>query len=410
MSKNDLCHTFYDSFSHILKTLSLPENVPLVLAVSGGSDSMALLYLMSQWSKSHDRTCHVVTIDHGLRLESASEVLWVQKQCEALEMHCERLTLDLNQNQKTSIQERAREARFEALFDVCKRLGGAPLFLAHHADDQLETFVHRLVSGSGIDGLAGMSVKNNRLGIDIFRPLLSFKKKDLTLFLQERNLSWLEDPSNEKDVYTRVRIRKFLEEEGLSSDRFSTVCKRIERARTALDDIAQHQFDQFASVQFWGEITFDYQRWISQPTEIQLRLLEKMIRKIRKNDIEYMSLSGLEKIVYAPEQRHTLHGCLIDKKDNEISVVREPLKQVITIIDNELFVWDARFKILGGKGFYVRPYKEEDATWIKKQKDHYLDQVPSDYRLSTPIVCDEHGNIQASILLKQHETIEITSI
>lgn len=409
MSKNN-DSALYDAFSSILDSLSLRDNSPFVVAVSGGSDSMALLYLVDLWAREQETDFHVITIDHGLRAESAKEVLWVKDKCEEIDRPCHCIKLDLD-GDKSSLQERAREARYQALIDQCHEIGSTTLLVAHHADDQIETLLHRLISGSGLQGLTGMDMVSKRQGVDIFRPLLSFKKSELLDFLKLNNKEWMEDPSNKKEIFTRVRLRQFLQEEGLSAKRLDILHQRLSRANDALDFVTQNLFEQFSSFQFWGEVTFDLEKFHAQPLEIQIRILEKMIRAVRGSGLSYMKLSSLEDIVHSQEQRRTLHGCLIDVKEGQMTVVREPMKQSIEPIVSTSYIWDDRFEISGASGYYVRPYKSDDASIIKGYKTHYLDRIDADYRLSIPVICDEHGEIVASLLFeKEHNNPEITCL
>ncbi|MBI2707438.1 MAG: tRNA lysidine(34) synthetase TilS [Proteobacteria bacterium] len=195
-----------------------PITPPIAVAVSGGSDSLALLFLAQKWAQQKGGHVVGLTVDHDLRSDSAAEAQRVHEW--ALKRGVEHIILKWEGEKPTSrLQEKAREARYDLLISWCKAHNISTLLLGHHAQDQEETFWLRLASGSGLKGLAGMQERRMKDGITILRPLLRVKPEDLKEFLRTEKQEWIEDPSNESDRFFRGRFRSFLKEEGLSSDR-----------------------------------------------------------------------------------------------------------------------------------------------------------------------------------------------
>ncbi len=149
-----------------------------VLAVSGGPDSVALMHLARRWAKLTGRdpaSLAVVTVDHGLRSESASEAAFVAGEARALGLAHHTLPW-AGEKPKTGIQAAARQARYDLLAEYCAQRSIGCVAVAHTADDQAETFLMRLRRGSGVDGLAAMAAVSERGAITLVRPLLSFSK------------------------------------------------------------------------------------------------------------------------------------------------------------------------------------------------------------------------------------------
>ena len=173
----------------------------LGLAVSGGSDSLALLSLAAE---AYPGAVQAATVDHGLRPEAADEARHVAAVCAQLAIP--HGTLAPACPIKGNIQSAARTARYALLEDWRKRKELCWIATAHHADDQFETVLMRLMHGSGVDGLSAIRPVNGR----IIRPLLKFSKADLVAHVERQGVKAIADPSNADDAFDRVRLRKAL--------------------------------------------------------------------------------------------------------------------------------------------------------------------------------------------------------
>lgn len=194
----------------------LPSEGRLVLGVSGGADSVALLHAISQInaSRNHPWKLHVGHLHHGIRGKEADEdALFVSNLAAelGLPVTVERVDVPgLAKIRQMSLEEAAREARYAYLERLCLHTESQYILLAHHADDNAETVLHRVLRGTGLRGLAGIApVRLLSPGSDIriVRPLLKFRKQQVVDFLRERGLSWREDHSNTETSQTRNRLR-----------------------------------------------------------------------------------------------------------------------------------------------------------------------------------------------------------
>lgn len=178
------------------------------VAVSGGADSTALALLAAEWVRARGGTLAALTVDHGLRPESAEEARQVAARMAAAGIDgCvlgvgERVTRG-----RPGSQAAARELRYEALLSWCRRHGVRYLLLGHHRRDQAETVLMRLLHGSGLDGLAGMASRVERADVHLLRPLLAIPPDRLRAFLLARGQSWISDPSNASPAFERNRLR-----------------------------------------------------------------------------------------------------------------------------------------------------------------------------------------------------------
>ncbi len=215
----------YQFNSELLKLLNHPVNKysnNFVLGLSGGVDSMVLLYLVKEvldQNKLSYINIYPTIIDHSLRSESGLEAENVKKISQDLGFKT--LIKKIKRKKPNgNIQEWARQNRRELLFESCCDLS-ANLFLAHHLDDQAETIFMRSSRNSGIDGLSGMKTITFWNGIFILRPLLKFSKNEIVQYANYKNIKFYEDPSNYLLKYERVRIRQELNQ--IKNNKWKTI-------------------------------------------------------------------------------------------------------------------------------------------------------------------------------------------
>jgi len=178
----------------------------LAVAVSGGRDSLALVLLARDWAARRNGSVLALIVDHGLRPEAAAEAAATRDLLAGQSIESEILKWT-GTKPSSGLQEAAREARYRLLFEACRRHGILHLLVAHHADDQAETIAMRAAHASGQDGLAGMAALVEHRDARLLRPLLAVSRARLTALLVERNLSWIDDPSNADCRFERVRLR-----------------------------------------------------------------------------------------------------------------------------------------------------------------------------------------------------------
>lgn len=177
----------------------------IAVAVSGGADSLALTLLAAEAGLKPI----ALTVDHGLRTESASEAQYVARLLakRGIEHH---ILTHKRKIPKSNVQAWARDLRYELMLSFCKEHRIGVLMLAHQREDNIENFFLHLERGSGLKGLAGMKPVSEREGVKILRPLLEVPRAELEAYLKKKRIKWVDDPSNENDKYRRSELRKAL--------------------------------------------------------------------------------------------------------------------------------------------------------------------------------------------------------
>lgn len=198
-------------FAAILDGLAPGERIGL--AVSGGSDSVALLLLAAA---ARADQVEAATLDHGLRPEAASEAAEVADLCRGLGVPHSALTAQWESPPETAIQERARDERYRQFARWMADRGLAALATGHHADDQAETLLMRLNRGAGVQGLAAMrqvaTVPGSQL--KLIRPLLGWRRSELEQVCSDAGVATVDDPSNAEEQFERVRVRQAIAQGG----------------------------------------------------------------------------------------------------------------------------------------------------------------------------------------------------
>lgn len=205
------------SFASLMAPFAPFERHPvLAVAVSGGRDLLALGLLAHDWATAEGGRVVALIVDHGLRAEAAREAqatrdLLLSRGVEAAVLRWE------GTKPQQGLQEAAREARYDLLFEACRQRGILHLLVAHHAEDQAETVAMRAARGSGPDGLAGMAALVERRHVRVLRPLLGVTRSRLTATLEARGVTWIDDPSNTDSRFERARLRAAGGLDGLDS-------------------------------------------------------------------------------------------------------------------------------------------------------------------------------------------------
>lgn len=249
----------------------------LLLAVSGGPDSMALLRLAAFWRDAGGAPpLHVATVDHGLRTEARAEAGQVAAAAAAVGLP-HRLLVWQGVKPAARLQEAAREARYRLLAAHAEECGADMLMLAHHRDDQAETVLFRLLRGSGVDGLGSMRMLVRVGPLTLFRPFLDWPKARLVEICSALGQDFVDDPSNRDPRFARSGLRALapsLAAQGLDAAALARLAGRAARASDALAGRAQTVALSLARPGEAGA-----QEWLdatplrAEPEEIVLRVL-----------------------------------------------------------------------------------------------------------------------------------------
>jgi tRNA(Ile)-lysidine synthase len=258
----------------------------LVLAVSGGPDSVALMWLAARWRRGLARgpELNVVTVDHGLRVEAAREAHEVKRL--AAELGLRHRTLRWRGPKPTTgLPAAAREARYRMLAQAARSAGASHVLTAHTRDDQAETLLMRLLRGSGIAGLSAMARLTPRDGLVLARPLLDVSKSQLIATLKRARIGFADDPTNRDAAFTRPRLRALLPQlaaEGGDARTLVRLSARLARANAAVEVLTDGA-ERFLRLRDRGDApqpdarSFEAAAFATLPEEVRLRLLLRAI-------------------------------------------------------------------------------------------------------------------------------------
>ncbi len=341
------------------------ENVPaLVLAISGGPDSTALMLLMARWRKAHRRGPELiaVTVDHGLRKESKREAIDVARLARKLGIKHRTLRWT-GRKPKTGLPQAARAARYGLLAEAARKAKATHVLTAHTLDDQAETVMIRMMRGSGIAGLKAMQrisvmpgrhevanpdsiITDGRYGfrarghkatprndgVILVRPLLDIPKARLVATLEAEQIPFADDPTNRDAAFTRARLRGLmprLANEGLDARRLSLLARRLKRADAAIEAAVEEAMAEL-TVSFRSGFSLGAERYFQLPAEIGLRLLGRAINAVgNEGPVELGKLEALKTALDSAQNvgrgwRRTLAGAVVTLAKGQITVERAP--------------------------------------------------------------------------------------
>jgi tRNA(Ile)-lysidine synthase len=323
----------------------LADHPALILAVSGGPDSTALLVLAARWRKALKRGPKLIaiTVDHGLRAEARREALAVKRLARSLGVEHRTLRWS-GRKPSTGLQEAARLERYRLLADAARTASASHVLTAHTLDDQAETVLIRLTRGSGVSGLAAMARIAPVPGgndIALVRPLLDLRKAQLLATLRKAGIAYADDPSNRDPRFTRARFRAAmpaLEREGLNAERLALLARRVRRAEVALEAVVDAAVAALAP-EPWpdtGPIGFPAVQFGRLPAEVTLRLLGRAIASVgNEGPVELSKLEALHAGLMgslaassgSARFRRTLAGAVVTRSGDWLSVERAPTRQ-----------------------------------------------------------------------------------
>ncbi len=340
-----------DEFVRLMKPFTLYlNNNKISVSVSGGPDSIVLLFLLSNWALSESLILYAFTVNHKLREESEDEAKFVASYCESIKVKHKVLNWE-NDNPKSGIQEKARLARYSLLSKECRNNGINLLLTAHHADDVAETFAYRLLSGSNLDGLAPIKTIRTLNSIYLGRPFLRLSKEKILNTIKVKKLKYIVDPTNYNTEFTRIKMRNILNIEPKLKNDFIKTSQVFQKLK---DIIYHNMIDSFKnSVKIFpeGYISVKKSLFLSLPNFICIKFLSYNLQKIgnkkyppRSKSLKYLLLNIKTKNI----KRLTVSGCIISIKKNELTIMREYFRikdSSILLSPKSSELWDKRFRV-----------------------------------------------------------------
>jgi tRNA(Ile)-lysidine synthase len=348
------------AFAQLMSALGPFEPAPhLAVAVSGGSDSLALLLLLARWVTGQGGRLTALSIDHGLRPEAAAECRQVGAIIAGINAGCGGASAAMSlpiaheiltwsgDKPRHGIMAAARSARYRLLLDWCRAHDVLHLALGHHADDQAETVLMRRAHGSGRRGLAGMTAIRAMGGVRVLRPLLASRKPELMAMVTAAGLSWIEDPSNATPRYERVRWRQHL---GLNADIADLLLDAAAagRQRDNLERQAAGLLARSARIDPAGYLTIDRRQLLAADDDLGQTVLRQGLALVGNGDYppgpgriaHVLSLLRQQSVL-----RLTLGGCLIIGRGDTLSLFREAAacEAPKALVAGQNSIWDGRF-------------------------------------------------------------------
>jgi len=275
----------------------------VVVAVSGGIDSMALLHILSCLAHEEELNLIVAHVNHGFREEeSLQEAELVKTFATQLGLPFEYTELQMPQYlelHQVNSQAASRERRYDFFFRIAERYNAQSIALAHHADDLAETVLMNVIRGTGLTGLSGIVIKRSEKNMELIRPLLRMKKDTIIQYCAENEVPYLQDSSNFKRDYYRNRIRldvfPYLEQ---YNSQLSQSLARLAEVATEEDQWmtqqTQLQFDQLVQKEFEGYALL-CQSLINLHVALQRRLI-KLILSYLSLETQYLTFEGIERM------------------------------------------------------------------------------------------------------------------
>ena len=400
----------------------LPNNISIIIATSGGPDSMMLLDLLSTVKKKKKLKLICAHVNHKLRKESKEEAEMVKAYCEKNDIIFEYMEIN---KYKGNTENYAREKRYDFFEKLVKKYNSPYLLTAHHGDDLTETVMMRLIRGSSLKGYAGFTEITEKNKYKIVRPLITKTKEEILNYVEANHIPYALDKTNDSDVFTRNRIRKYilpkLKEENKNIHlKFLEFSKKLTEAEKYLDKITQEKVKQI-----YKENKIDINMLKNEDELIQKQNIHHILNETYQNKINLITSTHVNNIMDAVktkkpnkkinlpnnkifiksynkswiEQNKTFQKYNIILKD-KINLPNDYMLEIINeTLDHSNYVTKINSKDIK-LPLHIRNKKNGDKLILKginktkKIKDIFIDEkIPITERMTWPIVTDDNDEI-----------------
>jgi tRNA(Ile)-lysidine synthase len=309
----------------------------VVVAVSGGPDSIALLHLLRRMREEFGLRLHAVHVNHGLHAVSGAHARFVREVSRAwgIPVTVRRVNVRTHaRRRRLTLEEAARALRYAALARIARRVGASHIALGHTADDQAETVLLWLLRGAGSDGLAGMPAMRPHDGLRVIRPLLDVRREEIVAYLTAEGLRWRSDPTNRARGPLRNRIRQdLLPRLAGYNPGIKAVLRRL--ALQVADDAAllDRLTDDAARSMVHragSKVTIDVEPFRGLPVALQRRVAVRALRDARgkaPGNIRGLAFVHIERVRLMaaggrPGERADLPGLRVQRTAGEVAITR----------------------------------------------------------------------------------------
>ena len=333
----------------------------IVVGVSGGADSVCLLFLLCELRTSKDLTLSVVHVNHGIRPEAGSDEEFVKNLCEKLNVEYRAVKADipdLAKKLRISEEEAGRKVRYDAFDEEARKLSekygcdkdSVKIAVAHNMNDNAETVLFRMFRGTGIKGMAGIPASNGGRK-NVIRPLLGIERSEIEEFLRDRDISWVEDETNGQDIYSRNRIRHNIlpEAEEIAPEatrHIAMLAEQMDETAELLTELEEKAFEEIVKDISENLIRVDIEKLSHYHPALRKRILHRCLREITSGgkDLGSLQISQLLDLADNPSNRQmdlargisasreygdliiAVKTAEIDKKQFEYELIQEEFK------------------------------------------------------------------------------------
>jgi len=328
--KDPQIQKLYKVFSKNLASLNI-SNKKIMIGVSGGADSLSVLFFSKCYALKQKIKLYPVIIDHKLRKESTNEAKDLKHKLKKnFKIECKILSKKNSKIDK-NIQSYARDLRYDLFIKECAKHNISNLLLGHHKDDLIENFFIRFMRGSGLKGLVSFDKNVSNLnGINIIRPFLSISKKELNIINKKTFGFFIEDPTNNNDKFLRTRIRKLiknLNKDGLNFNKFYLTLKNLSKSDQVIEYFVEKNVLENSKYFDKDKKIILNQSFFNNPEEITLRSFTQVLQKIskKKNFPRGKKVIGLlDSLNFSNKKvKLTLSGCIIEKISDSVIIYQE---------------------------------------------------------------------------------------
>ena len=404
------------------KLKNLPNDISIVIAVSGGPDSMALLNLLNVIKKEKNIKIICAHVNHNLRKESKAEAKMVKDYCTQKNIIYEYMEI---KEYKGNTENYAREKRYEFFENLLKKYNSKYLFTAHHGDDLIETVIMRLIRSSSLKGYSAFSEITEKKDYKIYRPLITKTKEEIFNYVKNNNLPYAIDKTNDSDFFTRNRIRKYILPR-LKEENKNVHLKFLEFSKTLseTEKYLKKQTEKAIS-KIYIDKKIDINSFKKEDLLVQKRIIHHILNETYKENITKIKDVHVNNILSTV--KNNTSNSKINLPDNKIfiksynnawieenketknydiilnDIVELPNGYIIEIIketeSNLNYVTKINTQEIN-MPIHIRTRKEGDKLTLKglnkekKLKDIFIDEkVPIEKRKTWPVVTDDKDNI-----------------
>ncbi len=401
----------------------IENNLSVVVACSGGPDSMALLDILLKLRDKRKINIICAHVNHKLRIESEQEKIDVENFCENNEIIFE--YMEITKYDKDNFHAQARNIRYNFFDELMKKYNSKYLFTAHHGDDLIETILMRISRGSTVKGYSGFGKITKKSNYYLVKPLIYVTKQQLLEYVKDNDIKYAVDKSNEKSVYTRNRYRKnilpFLKEE---NNNIHLKYLKFSEQLIKYENYIQKEVKRIIPEVIIND-RLNVEKFNNMDIVIQEEIIRYMLENIYKSDISVICNSHINQILLLLESNkpnafiNLPNGIRVIKEYNELYInnlnsencdFKILLKDEVVIDDNKIEIVEesddtSNYTIKLNSDeiklpLYIRNIKTSDRMRIKglngskKIKDIYIDlKIPKEKRNRLPILVDSEDNI-----------------